>query len=179
MQKNEFKIGLVLLALLIVLGALVGGQKLYNTKLIEKPVLDELRTLSYVENAKINTADNVYHIKVDISQPGNLKNEYNEIDKIVMDHIKGHKYEIELVDKRDENLQNELQSMELSIYEAIAQDNYLDLEQRFADKAERDHFEFLLQIDKQKLYVQIRQSDRFLYEIVDRNTSGSSGVKEE
>lgn len=180
MQKNEFKIGLVLLALLIVLGALVGGQKLYNTNMIEKPVLKELRALCYVENAKINKADNVYQIKVDISQPGNLKNEYNEIDKTVADHIKGHQYEIELVDKRDENLQNELESMELAIYEAIARDNFLVLEQRFADKAERDHFNYLLQIDEQNLYVRISRSDRFLYEIIERvDTNGSSGVKEE
>ena len=180
MRSNELKIGLVLLALLIVLGALVGGQKLYNTNLIEKPVLEELRALSYVETAKINTADNVYQIKVHIRQPGNLKNEYNEIDKIIADNIKGHQYEIELVDKRDENLQNELQSMELSIYEAIAQNNYLDLEQRFAEKAERDHFDYLLQIDEQKLYVQISQGDKYLYEIIDRiDTNSSAGVKEE
>ncbi|HPT69438.1 MAG TPA: hypothetical protein PKW50_04770 [Syntrophomonas sp.] len=180
MRSNEFKIGMVLLALLIVLGALVGGQKLYNTNLIKKPVLEELRALSYVETAKIITADNLYQIKVHIRQPGNLKNEYNEIDKIVADNIRGHQYEIELVDKHDENLQNELQSMELSIYEAIAQNNYLDLEQRFADKAQRDHFDYLLQIDEQKLYVQISKSDRFLYVVIDRDdTTVSSGVKEE
>ena len=180
MRSNEFKIGIVLLALLIVLGGLVGGQKLYNTNLIKKPVLEELRALSYVETAKIITADNVYQIKVHIRQPGNLKNEYNEIDKIIADNIRGHQYEIELVDKHDENLQNELQSMELSIYEAIAQNNYLDLERRFADKAERDHFDYLLQIDEQKLYVQISKSDRFLYVVIDRDdTTVSSGVKEE
>ncbi|HNX93416.1 MAG TPA: hypothetical protein PKI17_07810, partial [Syntrophomonas sp.] len=64
--------------------------------------------------------------------------------------------------------------------EAIAQNNYLDLEQRFADKAERDHFDYLLQIDEQKLYVQISKSDRFLYVVIDRDdTTVSSGVKEE
>ena len=180
MKTNEFKIGLVLLALLIVLGALAGGQKLYHTNLIEKPVLEGLRALSYVETTKVNTADNVYQIKVQIRQPGNLKNEYNEIDKIIADNIRGHQYEIELVDKRDEKLQNELQSMELSIYEAIAQNKYLELEQRFAEKAESDHFNYLLQIDKQKLYVQMSQKDRFLYVIIDRvDTTDSSGAKEE
>jgi hypothetical protein len=174
MQKNEFKIGLVLLALLVVLGALTGGQKLYNAKLLEKPVLEELQTLRYVASARINKTDNVYQVQVNISQPGNIKNEYNEINKVVADHFKRHQYEIQLIDKRDENLQNDLQSMELAIYEAIARDNYLALEQRLADQAERAHFEYLLQIDQQKLYVGIFRNDRFLYEIFERVDTGNS-----
>jgi hypothetical protein len=180
MRRNELKIGLVLLALLIILGVLVGGQKLYNTNLIEKPVSKELSALKYVESVEITNADHLYQIQVHVRQAGDLKSEYNEINKVVADNIKGRQYEIKIIDKRDEFLQKELQKLELSVFEAIAQNNYLALEQRFDDTANRDHFKYQLQIDEKKLYVQISQGNNYLYEIIDRvNTSSSSGVKEE
>ncbi|NLV20547.1 MAG: hypothetical protein GXY49_00930 [Syntrophomonadaceae bacterium] len=180
MKRNEIKIALILLALLLTLGVLLGGQKLYHANMVEKPIIKELHALSYVESAAISKTDGIYQIKVHIRQPGNLKNEYQEIDKIIAAKIKKRPYEIKIGDRRDAFLQNQLQKMELSLYEALAQNSYLDLEQRFADTAARDHFIYRLQIDQQRLYVQISRGDKFLYEIIERNDADKvAGEKKE
>lgn len=166
MRYNEYKIALILLALLLTLGVLLGGQKLYNANLIEKPLVNELSALSCVESASVDKVEDIYQIEVRIRQAGDLQNEYQEIDKIIAARVNGRPYKIAFSDKRDQFLHNQLQQMQLAIYEAIAHSTYLDLQQRFADAAARDHFAYRLQIDRQQLYVQMSRDDNFLYEII-------------
>ncbi|HWQ75179.1 MAG TPA: hypothetical protein VN441_07690 [Syntrophomonas sp.] len=175
-MKKETKIAVVLLALLVTLGLLIGGQKLYNANLIEKPVIKQLTALDYIKNAAISKTDGVYKINVTFSKPGNLKEEYNQIDKIIAEKFKTREYEIVIVDTRDQFLRDELEKMELSIYQAVVRDDYVELEQRMGAAAVNDGFEYRLQIDRQNLYVQLRRDGKFLNEIIERNdTSGLQG----
>ena len=180
MRNNELKIAIILLALLITLGLLIGGQKIYNSNLIEKPVINELLKLNYVKSAVITKESAIYNVKIQIRQPGNMKDEYNEIDNLIKTRVKGKQYKIELLDSRNQILVNELQKMELGIYEAIAQNNYLDLQKSLDEMANQDHFDYRLQIDEKRLYLQIVSGDHFLYEIYDRSAAadGQADKKE-
>lgn len=179
MRNNEFKIAIILLALLITLGLLIGGQKLYNRNLIEKPVINELLKLNYVKSAVMTKEADTYNVKIQIKQPGNIKDEYNEINNLIKTRIKGKQYKIELLDSRNHILVDELQKMELGIYEAIAQNNYLDLEQSLNKMATQDHFVYRLQIDEKRLYLQIASGNHFLYEIFDRSEAAGGQTDNE
>jgi len=177
MRNHEIKIALVLLALLVTLGLLVGGQKIYHARMIEKPVVTKLLALNYIDEAVLINTKGMNTIKVHIKQPGNLKQEYNEIDQVMAGKFAKWNYEIDISDQREPFLQNQFDKLELALYEAIAQNQYLELEQRFTEAAGKENFNYQLQIDQQRLYVQIRQGDKFLYEIIDRHNPDSISSK--
>ena len=174
MRSNELKVAIFLLALLLSFGLLLGGQKLYNSNLLEKPVINDLLKLNYVEKVTITKEAGVYQDAVQIKQAGNIKTEYKEIDSRIKTKIRGKQYKLELLDTRTQTLENELQKMELGIYEAIAKNNYLSLDQRFAVLAAQDHFDYRLQIDEKRLYLQITSGDQFLYQIFPRSEAVDS-----
>lgn len=174
MKITESKIAIVLIALLLTLGLLLGTQKLYNRNLLEKPVINSLLKLNYVETVTMTKDAGIYNVRVQIKQAGSIKDEYKEIDSLIKAGIKGKQYKIELLDKPNQALQNELQKMELGIYEAIAKDNYISQDQSFAEMAAQDHFDYRLQIDEQRLYLQISSGDDFLYEIITRSEAVDS-----
>ncbi len=169
MRNHDIKIILVLLALLVTLGLLLGGQKIYQARMIERPVVTRLLTLHYVDEAALVNSKGMNTLQVHIKQAGNLKQKYQEIDQIMADQYAKRNYEIDISDRRDPFLQKQLDKLELALYEAIAQNRYMELEQRFAAAAGKGDFEYQLQIDQQKLYVQISRGDKFLYEIIDRH----------
>ena len=180
MRNHEIKIALVLLALLVTLGLLVGGQKIYHERMIEKPVVTKLLALHYIDEAVLINTKGMNTIKVHIKQPGNLKQEYNEIDQVMAEEFAKRNYQIDIADQRDPFLQNELDKLELAFYEAIAQNRYIELEQRFAEAAGKEKFNYQLQIVQQRLNVKISRGDKFLYEIIDRpnpeSISANNGV---
>jgi hypothetical protein len=69
MKTGEIRIIWVLVALIVSIGLLLGIHKIYINLLNEKPVNDQIKKLSFVEDVNIEKADKVNVFKVKIRQP--------------------------------------------------------------------------------------------------------------
>ncbi|CFX76100.1 Uncharacterized [Syntrophomonas zehnderi OL-4] len=169
MNIGRTKIITILIALGATLGLLIFVQHYYAQSFIERPVREALHKLEFVDTVTVNKQDSVYKITIKIKQPGNIQYEYTQADKTIKDHIRGKQYQLQLTDKRNKKLNDELDYLELSIYEAMAKNNYLWLDEIFRETAGRDHFTYKLFIDEQRLYVQLVDQNHFLYEVIERS----------
>lgn len=170
MEKGHFKIITVLIVLGISLGLLLGIQKYYNHNFVEGPVKHALEQLAFVESVSASKDTGVYDFKVQIKQAGNIQYEYAKIDGIIVNNLKGQDYQLTLLDHRSPELKKELENLELGIYEAMAKNNYLWLDETFRQAADKNKFSYKLFIDDKRLYIQLARHDYFLYEIIERTT---------
>ncbi len=175
MEKGHLKIITVLIVLGISLGLLLGIQKYYNDNYVERPVKHALEQLAFVESVTVNKDTGVYDFKVQIKQAGNIQYEYSKIDGIIANDLKEQEYQITLQDHRSPELKKDLEDLELSIYEAMAKNNYLWLDETFRQAANSNKFSYKLFIDDERLYIQLADQDYFLYEIIERTISPNGG----
>lgn len=179
MNIGRTKIITILIALGATLGLLIFVQHYYAQSFIERPVKTGLQQMKNVDTVTINKQDSVYQITIKIKQPGDVQYEYTEADKIIKEHIRGKQYQLQLTDRRNKKLSHELDYLELSIYEAMAKNNYIWLDEVFREAAGRDHFTYKLFIDEQRLYVQLVDQEHFLYEVIERTIPAPEADKGE
>jgi len=178
MENGHLKIITVLIVLGISLGLLLGIQTYYKNAFVEEPVKHELEQLSFVQSVKVNLDNGIYEYRVQVKQAGNIKYEYEKVDGIIANKLKGKDYQLTLLDHRSPKLKKELEVLELSIYEAMAKNNYLWLDEAFRQAAEQNRFSYKLFIDEQRLYIQLADQETFLYEIIERSTPPNGGLDE-
>lgn len=176
MEKGNLKIITVLIVLGISLGLLLGGQKYYNNRYVEGPVKHQLEQLSFVKSVQESKENDIYDYKIQIKRAGNVKYEYEKIDEIIASHMKEKSYQFTLQDQRSPKLEEDLHQLELSVYEAMAKNNYLWLDETFRQVAAKNGFSYKLSIDDQRLYIQIVDQDAFLYEIIERSTPPTGDI---
>jgi len=177
MEKGHLKIITVLIVLGVSLGLLLGIQKYYNHSFVEGPVMHDLEQLAFAESVTVNKDTGVYDFKVQIKQAGNIQYEYAKIDGIIKNELKGKDYQLTLLDHRSPKLRKNLENMELGIYEAMAKNNFLWLDETFRQAANDNNFSYKLFIDDKRLYIQMADQDYFLYEIIERTTA-PTGVQD-
>ncbi len=177
MKNGQLKVVTVLIVLGVTLGLLLFAQKYYNSSFVERPVIKALQEIKFVDNVNVSKLEDVYYFKVQIKQVGNIQYEYNKVNDVIKDNIKGKDYQLDVGSKPNEKLQNELEYLELSIYEAMAKNNYIWLDEIFRQAAKQDSFTYKLFIDEQRLYIQLADQDHFLYEVIERSTPVNSPDK--
>lgn len=173
MEKGNIKIVTVLIVLGISLGLLLGVQKYYNNSFVKEPVKQSLEQLSFVESVDASQVNGIYDYRVQIKKYGNVQYEYQKVDELIAADLEGKEYQFTLLDHRSPKLQKDLEDLQLSIYEAMAKNNYLWLDEIFRQKAAANGFSYKLYIDDERLYIQLKDQDAFLYEIIERSSPQS------
>jgi len=178
LKNNQLKVVTVLIVLGVSLGLLLFLQKTYTNNFVERPVQLALQTIKSVEKVQVSKIDGIYQFKVQIKKAGNIMYDYNKVDAVIQHNIKGKEYQVQLLDKPNEKLQQELEYLELRIYEAMAKNNYIWLDEIFRQTSQQDHFAYKLYIDDKRLYIQLVDGDHFIYEIIERSSPASKGLNE-
>lgn len=179
MKNGQMKIVLVLVVLGATLGTLIFIQNFYVNRFVERPVEKALQEVKFVDSVMVKKDDSIYQFTVKIKKAGNVQYEYTKVDSVIKENIKGKEYQLQLTDNRNEKLANELEYLELSIYEAMAKDNYIWLDEIFRETARQDQIGYKLFIDEQRLYIQLVDQEHFLYEVIERSTPASGADKGE
>lgn len=176
MKNGQIKIITVLIVLGVTLGLLLFMQRFYTNSFVEKPVIVELQKIAFVDKVEVNKAKGFYEFNVQIKQAGNVQYEYNKVDSVIKENIKGKDYQLNLKDKTDPHLDKAMELMELSIYEAMAKNNYMWLDETIRHMAQQDNFTYKLFIDDQRLYIQLADGKHFRYEIIERGGQVDAGL---
>lgn len=175
MEKMKGKIIKGVVTAIITFLMLLAGYTAYNNFVVQKPLLRAINDLPSVKGAVIEKDHHHYQIKVELGKVGNLQEEFTELDRIIADNMGGRQYELTISGSGEEHLQEFVQSFQPFIYEALAKDNYIwlneEIKQRIAasDYAPIDYRFF---IDNERIYLQFDNGRAQLYEIIPRNLSG-------
>lgn len=93
-KKNEFKILIFIMALIITFGLAMGGNYLHARYNIENPLLAQIKDLPGVESITIEKKDDLYLLQVSLGKVDNLQEEYKQLDELVRDKLGQEKYQI-------------------------------------------------------------------------------------
>lgn len=168
MKKNEFRVFLSILALIFSLGIFLGGYNLYIKWGLEKPLIKDLSSLSSVQGVSIEKNDQKYELKVKLKKVSNIQEQYKEIEKQVKSGLGNKEYELEIVDRRNDALELLFNQLQPTIYEAVANNRYLWLDEEVARRTAEKKMSYVIFIDEQNLYLQLMDGNAYLYEVINR-----------
>jgi len=167
---RNFQVKYFLLALVICLAVFTGLFRVYQDRMIEKPIREQIIQSLKTDSVEVAKKDGVYTVEVKLKQAGDIKADYAVVEEAASKKIKEENYTISMVDHRTEKLQQDYDDLQLRIYEAMAKDNYLWLEEQIKSQALERKYQYKLYLDEDKLYLEIKNQDGFLYEVIDRPT---------
>jgi hypothetical protein len=97
---------------------------------------------------------------------GNIGKTYRELDDSLKKVLGEKEYKIELVDNRDQQLENIYYHSQFAVYEAMARGNYREMEQYISRQAAGLGAQANVFMDQEAIYVQIKHGNYYLYEII-------------
>lgn len=173
MKSNDFRVLFSIAALMLSLGIFLGAYSIYIKFAVEKPLAVELSALDGVKKVHLNKGEDGYEVKVDLVRMNNIQERYTDIEKVLQAGLKGKDYRLQIGDQRGRELQELYNSLQPAIYEAIAENHYIWLNEQLLEKAGAKGIGCAMYIDKKHLYLQFYDESQYLYEIIERSCSSN------
>lgn len=166
MKNHNFRIIIFVIALFISLGLLVGGYSL-NGELVAKGTKKQLATIC-AGPVNIEKQGKVSMIYVQPGKVDNLQQTWNAMTKLIEKKTATGKYNIIIVDKRNQKLQNAFNELQPAIYEATANNTYIALQRELDQHLKDKNIKYGLYLDNERLYLQMEDGDYYLYQVIER-----------
>lgn len=169
MQIKGLRIPFILLSAIISLGLLTGAQWAYKEFTVERPLLEKISDLSWVESAEFTEDSKLSKLEVRLSSDIGLSDVVTELKGIIASNY-DRQVELHLIDRRNEELTAILTASRFYIYEALAKGNYTEMHanlEKLLESSNLDKWE--LTMDSQYLYLALHKGSNYLYEIIPRN----------
>ncbi|HWP96187.1 MAG TPA: hypothetical protein VN426_05005 [Syntrophomonadaceae bacterium] len=177
MPKNsEFRVAMALLALILVLSLSFGSYYLYQRMGMEAPLEKQLLSLNSVEKVKIDNKNQSYDIEITLKKVDDLQVVYKSIQKAVDRALPGKVYDLHIVDRTNTRLQDFLQHLQPAVYESLANNRFMWLDEEIARRAAAQGLHYKLFVDSQHLFLQVEDGDAYAYQVIERSPESSSTV---
>ncbi|MDD2509700.1 MAG: hypothetical protein PHG94_00990 [Syntrophomonas sp.] len=173
MKNNEFRVFISIAALILSLGVFLGAYNLYVKWGIEKPLKAELLVQEGVKKVEVNKGEKGYEIKVELKKVDNIQQSYVDISRVLNSRLNDGDYELKIGDQRNQDLQAFFNTLQPAIYEALADKCFIWLNELLAEKVAAQGMKHAMYIDKERLYLQIWDEQKYLYEVIERTSSSS------
>ena len=168
MKKIEFRVLISILALLLSLGALLAAFYYYKELGIKRPIADEIKSVELVRSVKIDEKGQKYEIEVSLNKVGDIQEAYREIAEKVEASLEPGDYQLFVKDQRNTGLQNKFKALQPAVYEALANNRFIWLDEEIGRQLQNTNLKHKLFIDEKHLYLQIIDGNSYLYEIINR-----------
>ncbi len=178
MNFRGIRLPLVLLIAVVTLAAFLGGQMVIAAVTVDKPLTKLLADRAELTTYEIEKNAQPIRITIGLKPDADLKSTYDLLDKELAALLGRRGYTIQVIDNRDQTLNDALYEMHFAVREGLTRGNFTEMsaviERIVKDRAIDSH---ALWIDDDRLYLQLRHGDSALFEIYPRNTQ-SKGTNE-
>lgn len=169
MQWQGLKIPVIIFSLLLGLVIIFGIQWVYQKYSFQNPINTVLSANEAVDSFQVNTEDGVVKVTLAIKSDADLMQSYQTVLKDLSANMGRRQYYLELIDSRDDDLQQLWYKSQFAIYQAIDQGSY----QSMADEVNREAglagAEAKIYIDQKNVYIRLIKDGRTLDEVIVRN----------
>lgn len=171
MQINQKKLIVVILTSILALLLFFAIYHFYVSTRIEAPISSEIEKISSVQSVQVKNDHEQIIITLHVEESDNIQKLYCQVEEIVQSHSKK-PFQIEIVDNRDQSLQEVYDELQLSIYEALAKYDYDLLNNKIQQRCTPSGIAARVFIDHEHLYIQMARGDAFLAEVIDIQSDG-------
>ncbi|MDW7650819.1 MAG: hypothetical protein SCK29_00065 [Bacillota bacterium] len=174
-MKN-FKWPVAVLAFILTLALSVGAVYLRQRQLVNEPLFKRISELEPVKTVELQQEDNTQVVVVSLEYVDDLAITHRELNEEINRLLGQKRYRLEIVDERNQALEAAFVAVHLSLYEGEHRGNFTEMGSQVKDTLKSmgisDHKVF---VDSENIYLQIRDGDAYLYEIVKREKQGKDG----
>ncbi|MDD4170380.1 MAG: hypothetical protein PHD36_09055 [Desulfotomaculaceae bacterium] len=169
MQWQGLKIPVIIFSLLLGLAFIFGIQWIYQKYSFQNPLNTVLSTNEAVESFQVNTEDEVVKVTLAIKSDADLMQSYQAVQKDLSSYMGRRQYYLDLIDSRDDDLQQLWYKNQFAVYQAIDQGSYQNMASEVNREAELAGAEAKIHIDQKNVYIRLIKNGRTLDEIIARN----------
>jgi len=170
MPNKQFKILVFIITLILALGVFLGSYALYKKFGVEKPLLEQLSAVPAVERVSMEKEGKKYIFEIELKKIENIQEEYTEINQVISSRLEEGGYEIRIKGNGNEKLKEFFNELQPAIYEALAYDRYVWLEEEIARKSAENQINYKMFVDEKYLYLQLEDESKYIYKIFNRET---------
>lgn len=167
---KEFKIGMAVAAFILTLALSLGGFNYYQQYVVNKPLQESLQEVAGVKQVSIDDKNDPIMINVSLTNDVDLKKAYLGIDKMADERLKGKEYKIIIEDNENNTLASTYESLELAVYEGIANNSFLWLSDRVEKEAASVGAQYKIQVDEKNLYITLIKDKTSLCRVISRES---------
>jgi len=168
MRWQGIKVHVVAISMLVALASFLGVQWLYASFNFQQPLKKELASNQQITNYQIKEDADVYTIVVTLGETKDLKQTYSLIYERVQDILGKRPFIIELVDRRNNRLNEIYNQGQFAIHEAMVNGNFKDMSNSMGQYARENGVESKVFIDSDNIYWQMQDGEYFLYAVIPR-----------
>lgn len=168
MKSLEIKWLTGLLAFVLALGLLLGGNQAYQRYYIDEPLQEALERRSEVEEACIEIEQGIVYVTVKLAKVDNIQQEYYQLDKLLVDKLGKRPFELLIAEESSVELEEAYNNLQPAMYEAMAENRYLWLKEYLGEYCREGDLDCRLYIDEQRVYLQLCSKKDSLYKVIER-----------
>lgn len=170
MEIQGVRIPIVVLALTAGLALLFGLQQVYKYSQVDQPLSHFFSTRKEVARYGVDDLGNRVVVRVTLGRVANLRETFKGIEEGTRNVLEGYPFELQIADKRDARLVDDFYKLHYILQEGLATGRFTEMSAAFRDAAQGLGLEEArVFVDSDRLYVQLRRGDHYLYELLPRN----------
>lgn len=168
MEIKGYKIIIIITALLVTLGVFFFAEHYFFEYRVEKPLIEAISDLSEVEEVVISEQRDMMVVQIELGWVDNIKRSHKKIEEIIIDYTDNENFIIEINDNRNNDLEIAYNNMHYGLYEALITSEFTMLKEYVENQisSEEDNIEYSLFVDKERIYLQLKKGDHYLYKIL-------------
>ncbi|APC08216.1 hypothetical protein [Neomoorella thermoacetica] len=176
MHFKGWRLHFVLLAALLSLCLLTGGQWAYQHFGQEKPLARALEAVPGVQGVQITSGTSGLEVGVTLGQVADLQQTYKQLEKVIQGIYGQQPVKVVIKDNPSPVLDRLWQASQYSVYEASVRGNFTTMATSIAQLASKAGVpDYAINIDERNIYLQFRQGQNYLYRIIPRQNNSQQG----
>lgn len=176
MRPLGVRASVVVGVMVFALALLIAAQYAYTLQRVERPLEERIGAVPGVRAVSVDTSRDPILIRVTLGPVDNLLQTYDEIRAAADDVLGGRAYEIRLADRRDARLVDDYYALNAILQEGIATGRFTDMVARVEAAAKELGLDSAkVYVDADRLYVELRAGDDYLYEVLPRAGGAEGG----
>ena len=160
---KNLQIGLIILAFLVTIGALFGGQALTAKLKVEDPLQRDLHQMKAIRDYKIKEEKGGLTVTINLQKVDDLQNVLDYVQQKIGNYYNEPIKNIKIVDHRNHDLESLCYQLSFNLEEAIVSGRYIQL------KAALDSCQGVkakAYFSQNNMYLQLEKGRNYLYEVL-------------
>lgn len=168
---NNFRWPVAVLSFVITLALCTGALAYRQKQMLDDPLVNLLESREGIKNIALSREEDILVIRAEADYVENVSELYRQLMNEASGLLGNKPFRLELADTRDAFLEEAYFAVHLALYEGERRGNFTEMEEVIAQRLKAlelpDHKVF---VDRENIYFQVRNEDRYLYEIIRRES---------
>lgn len=173
MQIKGIRLYVVLIAVMLMLGLLVGAQYIYQRYNVEQPLFklySETKLVDNIKKIKLEEQGDMVSVTLGLNRTDNLRRAYQDLYRSTGQVLGSDRFRIQIKDTRTRELENVYYQSQFVIYEALVKGSYPEMALTIERNARSAGSEARVYMDEKNIYVALYKGKNYLYEVISRDS---------